>query len=427
MCLQFIVAEMIDDMKQHILFFVAVSVCVAALTSCNNRISPDNSKDNIHIPIELTKAESEVANKANVFAFDVYRALYEDGQMLVSPLSLSLALSMTACGANGITAEQMAAVLGFEDYSVEDIAGYYKTMVKSLAVMDKTTTFECANSVWVDNGFPVRKDFLATVKDLFAAEAKNAPFSDPATLDAVNGWCSEKTHGKIENMLSELDHDTVMLLINALYFNGKWGFKFNEKTNKEKYASISGESVNVDMMSAFKDMRYTSVNGWSMVELPYGNGSFQMDVILPPAGMPFGQAAASLDYSLFRLLQECLTLYTVNLRMPEFKFDYSVSGLKDALIALGMDNAFDPSADFSKMADVVPGDAFYIGDVKQKAFIDVNTKGTEAAAVTVVEMKYNSSVPPEPKTVDFVADRPFFFVIREKSTGSILFIGQKVE
>lgn len=397
------------------------------MTACNNRETPEKITDNAFVPIELTKAEHSVANSANIFAFDAYRALYKEEQMLFSPLSLSMALSMTACGANGTTAEEMAAVLGFGDQSVEDIASYYNKMVSILATIDKTTTFECGNSVWIDNGFPVRTDFLATVKDMFAAEATNADFADPATLDAVNGWCSEKTHGKVEKMLSELNPDTVMLLINALYFNGKWGFKFNSKTNKDNFKTIGGDKVNVNMMSAATGKKYADVEGWTMVELPYGNGAFQMDVILPPAELPFGKAAEALDYERISTLHMHASLHEVQLRMPEFKFEYSVEGLKDALINLGMEKAFSPSADFSKMADIVTGDALYIGDVKQKAFIDVNTKGTEAAAVTVVEMSLNSAVPPVPKKVVFTADRPFFFLIREESTGSILFIGQKVE
>ena len=410
-------------MKRLLILF---ALC-AGMTACNNRETPNERTDNTFTPIELTKAESAVANTANTFAFDAYRALYQGEQMLFSPLSLSLALSMTACGANGTTAEEMAATLGFSDISVEDIAGYYKKMVSILATIDKTTTFECGNSVWIDNGFPVRTDFLATVKDMFGAEAINAEFADPATLDAVNGWCSEKTHGKVEKMLSTLNPDTVMLLINALYFNGKWGFEFNSKTNKEKFKTIDGDDVSVEMMSTARLMNYAEVKGWTMVELPYGNGAFQMDVILPPSDIPFGKAAEALDLECFDLLDVCSMPNEVSLKMPEFKFECSVEGLKDALIGLGMENAFKPSADFSKMADIVTGDTLFIGDVKQKTFIDVNTKGTEAAAVTVVEMAVNSSVPPTPKKVAFTADRPFFFIIRETSTGSILFIGQKVK
>ena len=407
---------------------ILLALC-AGLAACNNKETPDDGTGNPFAPITLTKAELTVANTANAFAFDAYRALYKDEQMLFSPFSLSMALSMTACGANGATAEDMATVLGFENQSVEDIAGYYNKMVGSLTTVDKKTTFECANSVWIDEGFPVRNDFLATASDYFAAEAISAKFADPATINAVNKWCSDKTHGKIPKMLEKLSPETVMLLINALYFNGKWAFEFNSKTNKEKFKTIDGNKVNVNMMSTSRTMSYSNVDGWEMVHLRYGNGAFAMDVILPPADMAFGTAAASFDYDRFCSLVQAYDAYDVTLKMPEFKFEYSVDGLKDALIALGMKSAFTPYvADFSKMADIHIGDAFYIGDVKQKTYIDVNTKGTEAAAVTVVSMeKISAYFPPEPKDVSFTADRPFFFIIREMSTGSILFIGQKVK
>ena len=406
---------------------ILLALC-AGLAACNNKETPDDGTGNPFAPIVLTKSELTVANTANAFAFDAYKALYKDEQMLFSPFSLSMALSMTACGANGATAEDMATVLGFENQSVEDIAGYYNKMVGSLTTVDKKTTFECANSVWIDEGFPVRNDFLATASDYFAAEAISAKFADPATLDAVNKWCSDKTHGKIPKMLEKLSSETVMLLINALYFNGKWAFEFNSKTNKEKFETIDGEKVNVDMMSA-TTMTYSNADGWEMVHLGYGNGAFAMEVILPPADMAFGEAAAGFDYDRFCRLEQALDSYDVKLKMPEFKIEYSAKGMKEALISLGMKKAFTPFvADFSKMADIPMGDALYIGDVKQKTYIDVNTKGTAATTVTVGSMDLLTTwIPPEPKDVNFTADRPFFFLIKEMSTGSILFIGQKVK
>lgn len=406
---------------------ILLALCVG-LAACNNKEIPDDNPGNPFAPITLTKAELTVANTANEFAFDAYRALYKDEQMLFSPFSLSMALSMIACGANGATAEEMAAVLGFENQSVEDIAGYYRKMVGSLTTIDNKTTFECANSVWYDEGFTVKNDFLSTANDYFDAEAIGAKFKDPSTVDAVNKWCSDKTHGKIPQMLEELKEETVMLLINALYFNGKWAFEFNKKTNKEKFETIDGNKVNVDMMSA-SAMSYSNADGWEMVHLGYGNGAFAMEVILPPADMAFGEAAAGFDYDRFCRLVQAYDIYDVKLKMPEFKIEYSVEGMKEALIALGMEKAFAPFvADFSKMADIPVGDALYIGDVKQKTYIDVNTKGTAATTVTVGSMDLLTTwIPPEPKDVNFTADRPFFFLIREMSTGSILFIGQKVK
>lgn len=415
------------NMKQ-IFALTAVLLCMAAFNSCSKeKLEEDEIVDNTYVPITLTKAEMDVAINANSFAFDIYRALYEEKQMLVSPFSLSLALSMTACGAAGNTASEMSRTLGFNGHSTEDVASYYNKMVTSLTTIDKKTTFESANSIWIEKGFPVKEDFKSTVREYFAAEERLVSFKDPATVDAVNKWCSEKTHEKIPKMVDYFSPDCVMALINAIYFNGRWGIDFNEKTQKEKFTTIDGKEVKVDMMSAEHLLNYSSVDGWSLVGLPYGNGAFRMDVILPPAGMPFKEAVESFDRDLWTTLSGRSTACTTKVKMPEFKFEYEVKELPDALRSLGMVDAFSNNADFSKMADICSGDAFYIGDVKQKAFIDVNTKGTEAAAVTIVTLSFASAYHSEPREAEFIADRPFLFLIRETSTNSILFIGQKVK
>ncbi len=391
-------------------------------------VTPEDSAANPLNPISLTRAEWQVANSANAFAFDAYRALYQDEQMFFSPLSLSLALSMTACGADGETAEQMTHVLGFDEYSTEDVASYYKKMVEGLKTIDNKTTFESANSIWIDKKLNVKKSFLATAGEYYAAEARNVSFADPSTLTDINKWCSDNTHGKIEKMLDSISPDCVMALINAIYFSGRWGIDFDDKTSKENFKTISGKKVKLDMMSASHKMSYSSVDGWTMAVIPYGNGAFSMSVILPPEGTPFKKAAEAFTFDIWNSLIQHGNSSNVNLTMPEFKFEYDVKDLKAALTGLGMTDAFTGAADFSKMADIVAGDVLYISDVKQKTFIEVNRKGTEAAASTVVEMEYTSSLRPhEVKDVDFIVDRPFFFLIREATSNSILFIGQKVE
>lgn len=418
-------------MKKTLFAIAAMLLGMTLTISCGKEgtepeIDPQEEESNTLTPIMLTKAEWQVANSANAFAFDAYRALYEDEQMFFSPLSLSLALSMTACGADGKTAEQMAHVLGFDGYSTEDVASYYKKMVDGLKTIDNKTTFESANSIWIDKKLNVKKSFLATADEYYAAEARNVSFADPSTLTDINKWCSDNTHGKIEKMLDSLSPDCVMALINAIYFNGKWAIDFDDKTSKEPFKTISGNKVKLDMMSVSHKLTYSSVDDWAMVEIPYGNGAFKMSVVLPPEDIPFKKAAEEFNSDRWASLFHG-SFADVNLRMPEFKFEYEVKDLKQVLTELGMTDAFTGAADFSKMAEISAGDVLYIGDVKQKTFIDVNRKGTEAAATTVVGMDYTSAVRPELKNVDFIVDRPFFFLIREATTNSILFIGQKVE
>lgn len=409
---------------------ILTSIAILALglttmVACEKLNTEDSNTDNEYVPLELTKAESGIAVKANEFGFNVYHSLYEGKPMIISPLSLSLALSMTACGADGETEKQMTSVLGFTGYSSEEVAGYYKKMVEALKGIDKKSTFEIANSIWVSKYLNVKEEFVSMVKDNFVSEKKTVDFIDPTVVNQVNKWCSDNTHGKITEIVKSIPPETVMALVNALYFNGKWGgFKFDDKTNKEDFRTIDGAMTKVEMMSASSSLSYASDNGWSMVNLPYGNGAFRMSVILPPVDMKFADAAKSLDADRFIKLSAMARTHPVNLKMPQFKYEYSIDELGDVLVSLGMEDAFDASkADFRKMADVTLGEIF-IGTVKHKTFIDVNTKGTEAAAVTYVGIK-TAAAPPVTGTVDFIADRPFFFFISESSTGSILFIGQK--
>lgn len=414
-------------MRNFFAIIAVLAVGMASLSACGKQTPDDGAEGNEYVPVTLTKAESGISAKANEFGFNVYHALYEDNQMLISPLSLSLALAMTACGADGDTEAQMTSTLGFNDYTSEEVAGYYKKVVDALKSIDNKTVFEIANSIWISKYLNVKKDFVSTVRDNFSSEERTVDFSDPKVVGQINKWCSDNTHGKVSEIVKDMSPDTAMALVNALYFNGRWGgFTFNEKTAKEDFRTLRGGTSKVDMMSAHAEFTCSFNDGWSMINLPYGNYAFRMSVILPPEDMDFREAAASLNAGSFRNLQYAGRPYSVNLKMPQFKYNYSVDELREALEKLGMKDAFSSKANFSKMADIPAGDALYIGTVKHKTFIDVTTKGTEAAAVTYVGMKFASAAPPS-GPVDFIVDRPFFYVISEGSTGAILFIGQKTE
>ena len=383
----------------------------------------DKYQDKEFEPVYLTKSEQEIGQASNQFGFDVYHKIYEGKDMLISPLSLSLALSMAANGAEGTTAEEMLSTLGFAGKEKADMNNYYRKMVTALLEADPKTTFEVANSIWADEKIGVKKSFTDVTKEFFASEVYPADFKTQATVNAINKWCSEKTHGKIPTIMSEPDPYLVMALINALYFKGEWSFEFNDKTKKEDFSDLNGTKAKVDMMSAEEKLLYAEKDGYAMVRLPYGNGAFSMDVILPPKGKDFGDAVKTFNAGTLSDLTYGLSNAIVNLKLPKFTFEYSTS-LVSTLQALGMKQAFTPTADFSAMAEK----SLMISTVLQKTFIDVNEKGTEAAAVTFIGMVATSVGPaPEPRRVDFFADRPFLFMIRENSTGAILFIGQKVK
>lgn len=371
--------------------------------------------------IPLTKAEEGINASANSFGFDVFHALYKEDQVLFSPLSASLALSMTATGADGSTAKQMTRVLGFDGFTADEVNGYYKKMVPALLKADPKTVFEIANSLWISDRISVRKSFTDDCENYYASEVHPADFSKQATIDKVNKWCSDKTHGKIKEILDGPDPMLVMALVNALYFNGTWTYPFPDVV-KGKFNAISGKAAELDMMHVTAELSYAEYDGFRMVSLPYGNGAFSMKVVLPKEDEDFGKAVKRFEARTLDKLNGKTSYKTVSVTMPKFTFEYQ-SSLKEVLVALGMEDAFDSfKADFSKMCD----DKVYISFVKQKTFIDVNDKGTEAAAVTVVGMAKNSVGGPEPEIITFNADRPFLFVIQENSTGAVLFMGQKV-
>ena len=400
-------------MKRGFLFAFSALVLVAA--SCGKN-DPEYSEG----AIPLTKAEEGINASANDFGFNVFHELYKEDQVLFSPLSASLALSMTATGAAGETASQMTKVLGFDKFSTDDVNRYYRKMIDALLTVDPGTAFEIANSIWIDDKIKVKHGFIDDCKKYYACEVYPADFSSQATIDKVNKWCSDKTHGKITSILEEPDPELVMALMNALYFNGSWKYTFPE-VFKDRFTTISGKTTGMEMMQLSTELSYGEYDGFRMVDLPYGNGAFSMKVILPDEKEDFGKAVKRFDAGILDKLNGKLTSKDVFLKMPKFSFEYQ-SDLDKVLVALGMEDAFDcAKADFSKMSD-----GLYIGFVKQKTFIDVNESGTEAAAVTIVGM-YKNAIDGNPQDiVMFIADRPFIFVIQENSTGAVLFIGQKV-
>lgn len=413
----------IKEMKRHILEAILCLMAFSCVTACgkDNPDDIDNGPDKPFEPIALTKAEAEISSASNNFGFEVYHRLYNDDQMMISPLSLSLALALAASGSAGQTATDMCSTLGFSDFTTEEVSAYYQKMVSSLLEADSKTTFEVANSIWANPKVNVKKSFIESAEKYYSSEVYDADFSKQSTVDAVNKWCSDKTHGKINSIMDRPDPDLMMALINALYFYGKWSFEF-EDAKKGNFVNISGNTDKMEIMHSRNDLSYSEYDGFSMVTLPYGNGAFVMDVILPDEKTKFSDAVAKLDAGTLQSLDRNSVTCDVDLKLPKFTFEYTTD-MTRLLSEMGMSSAFSDYADFSKMAEK----SLKISQVKQKTFIDVNEKGTEAAAVTFIGFVATSIGPMQKRSVEFHADRPFIFLIRERSTGAVLFMGQKVK
>ena len=410
-------------MKSNFLSLALVMVAgtTGQMTSCEDQ--PAKTLPTDPVEIELTLKQSEVVASANQFAFDLFRPVAvgeERGtNIMISPFSITSALSMTLNGAAGETFNAVRSTLRYDVQSLEEINDTYRRLATEMVPVDERVIIEIANSVWAENNFQVKKEFMDALKDWYLAEARNFDVTDPRSVDLINGWIEEKTHDRIQNMLLSLDRDLVMLLINAVYFNGKWKHQFDSKNTTERPFYITpGNPVQVLVMYQKQKFAMSRTEKMTLVELPYGQGNYSMVVALPDEGIAPAEIVTGLDAGKWEDWMESLSYgpTEVEIYMPKFKYEYK-RRLNDDLISLGMGPAFAPGiADFSRISD----EEIFISFVLHQTFIENKEEGTEAAAATVIGFT-RTSLPPEPEVIDI--NRPFLYFIRETTTGTIVFMG----
>ncbi|MDY0099772.1 MAG: serpin family protein [Bacteroidales bacterium] len=390
------------------------------LSSCEKNDGKDLPGEPAEIILE--SYQRDVISSANRFAFDLFNPVLSDNKgtenIIISPFSITSALSMTLNGAAGETFEAMRKSLGLEESTLQQINDTYLKLMTELVPVDNRVTVEIANSVWVEKRLTVKQPFISALQTWYKAEVRDIDVKSPGAVDMVNDWIAGKTHDKITEMLDYLDSDLAMLLVNAIYFNGKWKYQFDEdKTTEEPFYVTPSAPKNVPMMHLDEKLRMTETANSKIVEIPYGQGNYSMVVVLPDEGTSAEDVANSLTPAIWESWMENLEGNTVQveLSMPGFKYKYKRT-LNDDLERLGMGIAFTGAADFSNISD----QALQISRVLHEAFIEVNEEGTEAAAATVVEIRLTSM----PETNMVTLNRPFLYFIRETSTGTILFMGK---
>ena len=374
------------------------------------------------LPRTLTAAEQKVARAGNGFSFSLFREVSRaqpDSNVFVSPLSASMALGMTMNGAAGETYDGMRAALGFGGASQEEINEGYKSLIALLRGIDPSTDFRIANSIWYRQGFPFEQSFLSTTKSYFDAEVRGLDFDNPASVATINDWVDRSTNGKITEIIDEITSDDVMFLINAIYFKGVWQYQFDRsETRDAQFRAADGTTQPVKLMHQKATLRYLHTPRFQAVDLLYGNTAFAMTVLLPAEGTDVNALAASLGEDEWNGWTEQFREQELDLYLPKLRLKYERK-MNDDLTALGMGVAFTPyQADFTRMSS--RGRELYITFVKQKTYVDIYEEGTEAAAVTAVGVA-PISAPPAMRV-----DRPFVFAIRERFSGTILFIGKIV-
>jgi serine protease inhibitor len=413
-------------MKKTISILISIIMIAGLLAGC---VNPDGNRStgiggNKQASFDLSKIDSGLIGGNEIFAFNIFQKINsEDGDksIFISPLSISTALAMTYNGARTTTAEAMAEALQYKGIELENLDIGYKNLLAYLNNVDPKVQLNISNSIWFRKGEEIRSDFLSTNKDNFNAYISEIDFQDIKAADTINDWISKATKSKIDKMIEPpISPDVIMYLINAIYFKGQWTKQFDKKlTFTGTFNKEDGKKQEVQMMSRKGKIEYGEVGKSKIVRLPYGNEKTAMYCILPEQDVKINDYIEEFSFEKWKELQESLSKNDdVILHLPRFKLEYGIKNLNDSLTALGMGKAFSDSADFSGIRDGI-----YISRVLHKAVIEVNEEGSEAAGVTVVEMKETAAMEP----IMFIADRPFVFLIADDETGTILFMGKLME
>lgn len=381
-------------MKRMMLYAASVAA-VCCMLSCAQQDTP---------PQEGSKTGFALS-----FFRQVNRNSAQSDNIVVSPYSAGVALSMLTEGALGQTKVELDNALNGCLFKGDNLDGGEEVVVKS------------ANSLWLDSDFSVRNRYVSTLQNDYDALVETLRFSDPATVRAINNWCSENTEGKIKEILRDLSPGDVMVLLNALYFNAPWQDKFDASlTSKADFRGQSG-TTKVDMMYRKGTYNYVEYQGCQMIELPYLGSSYSMFVVLPPSGMKIDDVLPYVNETVYDEAMNMLAPAEVKFSMPKVKLETELL-LNDVLMDMGVKTAFSGAADFKGIAETGP---LSVSQVKQKCYIDITESGTEAAAVTSITVKL-TSVRPEIDVKTMTVDRPYVFFIADRENSDILFAGKIV-
>ena len=400
---------------------VKILCLVLLLPACVTQNDPIYQIPKDAAPITLSAAQQKRVSQDNSFAFDLLKnTISTSGEtnVFVSPLSVSIALGMAWNGAVGTTKTEMETALKMSGMSVDDINSYYKIMQSTLPGIDPTTKLSIANSLWYKTGFIVKPAYLQVNKDYFNAYVKELDFAQAWAVDTINNWCSAKTNKMIPKVLDKIPSDIVMYLINAEYFKGIWRKKFDKsQTTLSGFTNEQGNQLSVNMMNQKDTFAYSADNYAQYLDMPYGNKAFSMTVILPKDGRTTADVLNYLTVDTWNSIISYMPTKKVEVHIPRFNTKNDLNMIPP-LQNMGMKQAFTDLANFSNIADI----QLLISSIRHITNIEVTEEGTEAAAVTIIGI-VATAMPVDPDPV-FNVNKPFLFVIREKSTGVILFMGK---
>ena len=390
-------------------------------------------------PIVLTEEQQVFANDNNGFTLNFLKTVNDmdkSGKSFIySPLSITYVLGMVNDAAIGQTEQELEQTLGFHKGGIQAVNDYCKKLIDGLPKVDNKVTLNIANAIFLNKEYTLKKQFQEDMETYYDAKAEALDFNASSTLGHINGWCNEKTNGMIPSILNEVTPSMVSYLLNAIYFKADWASKFDQKNTKEEAFTTDNGNIKLPLMHQEVLINYLKNDTYSAIEMPYGNGFWKMTVMLPEEGKTTEDIISLLaQRGLYMKTYsgeegDMLRPYEVDLKLPRFETssDTDELNVKDGLVGLmkkmGINLAFDQ--EYAEIPNMCEDKYLYISMMRHKAKIKVNEEGSEAAAVTVAGMKNCTSVgPAEYPKATFHANRPFVYVIREASSGVILFVGK---
>ncbi len=370
---------------------------------------------------ELTPLEKKLTQAGNGFGLKLFAALARqeaNKNVFISPLSVALALGMAYNGAAGSTEQAFRTTLELGDLPAEEVNGSFRSLIDFLLQLDPSVMVEIANSVWCRLGFTVEQEFMRLNRTYFGADVQTLNFDSPGAPATINAWVKDKTHGRISAIVDRIDPRTMLYLINAIYFKGTWTRKFDPAlTQDDVFTAADGTRLPCRLMSQEGEFSYFEDEEVQAIDLPYGNRMYSMVVLLPKDGGAVARLAGDVDAEKWAAWMGRFATRKGYVQLPKFRLEYE-AGLRPVLSALGLAEAFTDTANFTR---INRQGGLCITEVKHKSFVEVDEKGTEAAAVTAAVIGVTSV---DPGFFVMRVDRPFLFAIRERHSGTILFIGK---
>jgi serine protease inhibitor len=414
--------------------FAIVVLCLlgcsgVSQSSVSNNNQPLNNANNSAMNENQTKTsganlDPRLAAANTRFGFKLFREVANQSagkNVFISPASVALCLAMAYNGAEAETKQAMAAALEIQNISLDELNRAYADLKAALENPDPKVQLQIANSLWARRGLEFKPDFIQRNKQFFGAKVTELDFDNPNAAATINRWVSDNTKGKIAKIVDSISPDSILFLINAIYFKGAWAKEFDKaKTKEDVFTPASGAQKRLPMMQKSGSFNYYEGRDFQAVSLPYGGGRASMYIFLPSSGSGLQGFQKGLSESAWNTWMNEFRETEGDLSLPRFKVEYEIT-LNNALKAIGMGAAFDERrANFRGMIESAAN--VYISQVKHKTFAEVNEEGTEAAAVTSTEMRATSAMRPRQR-FRMVVDRPFFFAIRDNSSGALLFMG----